>query len=141
MSNNVYFKVHHPLMSIWPVCWNQTDQGSWKTSQYSNCACSFRYVMWMWRKYVKNTPMFLGGDKSVCTDIAEVTSLVSSVVIESDNNIVLDFSTNIEDGELGSENNEEDSSSISATARSGASSTSLLSKVIKVCSVFLTNYF
>ena len=90
---------------------------------------------------MKNTPMFLGGDKSVCTDIAEVTSLVSSVVIESDNNIVLDFSTNIEDGELGSENNEEDSSSIPATARSGASSTSLLSKVIKVCSVFLTNYF
>ena len=83
----------------------------------------------------------LGGDKSVCTDIAEVTSLVSSVVIESDNNIVLDFSTNIEDGELGSENNEEDSYSILATAWSGASSTSLLSKVIKVCSVFLTNYF
>ena len=90
---------------------------------------------------MKNTPMFLGGDKSVCIDIAEVTSLVSSVVIESDNNIVLDFSTNIEDGELGSENNEEDSSSILATAWSGASSTSLLSKVIKVCSVFLTNYF
>ena len=80
--------------------------------------------------------MIVGGDKSVCTDIAEVTSLVSSVVIESDNNIVLDFSTNIEDGELGSENNEEDLSSTPVTSRSDASSTSLLSKVIKVCRVF-----
>ena len=85
--------------------------------------------------------MIVGGDKSVCTDIAEVTSLVSSVVIESDNNIVLDFSTNIEDGELGSENNEEDLSSTPATARSDASSTSLLSKVIKVCSVLQNDMF
>ena len=76
-----------------------------------------------------------GGNKVGCTDIAEVTSLVSSVVIESDNNIVLDFSTKVEDGELGTEINEQDPSSTPVTARSDASSTSLLSKVIKVCSV------
>ena len=66
------------------------------------------------------------------TDIAEVTSLVSSVVIESENNIVLDFSTKTEDGDLGSEINEDDLSSTPITARSDASSTSLLTKVIKV---------
>ena len=66
------------------------------------------------------------------TDIAEVTSLVSSVVIESENNIVLDFSTKTEDGDLGSEINEDDLSSTPNTARSDASSTSLLTKVIKV---------
>ena len=66
------------------------------------------------------------------TDIAEVTSLVSSVVIESENNIVLDFSTKTEDGDLGSEINEDDLSSTPNTARSDTSSTSLLTKVIKV---------
>ena len=60
---------------------------------------------------------------------------MSSVVIESDNNIVLDFSTKVEDGEMGTEINEEDPSSTPVTARSDVSSTSLLSKVIKVCSV------
>ena len=77
------------------------------------------------------------GNKSGCSDIAEVTSLVSSVVIESDNNIVLDFSTKVEDGEMGTEIAEEDPSSTPVTARSDASSTSLLSKVIKVCSVII----
>ena len=79
-----------------------------------------------------------GGNKIGCTDIAEVTSLVSSVVIESDNNIVLDFSTKVEDGEMGTEINEEDPSSTPVTARSDASSTSLLSKVIKVCSATMS---
>ena len=64
---------------------------------------------------------------------------MSSVVIESENNIVLDFSTKIEDGDLGSEINEDDLSSTPVTARSDASSTSLLTKVIKVCSFFLVN--
>ena len=73
-----------------------------------------------------------GGNMSGVTDIAEVTSLVSSVVIESENNIVLDFSTKTEDGDLGSEINEDDLSSTPNTARSDASSTSLLTKVIKV---------
>ena len=71
--------------------------------------------------------------------MAEVTSLVNSVVIESENNIVLDFSTKIEDGDLGSEINEDDLSSTPITARSDASSSSLLTKVIKVSSLSLVN--
>jgi len=57
-------------------------------------------------------------------DMAEVTSLVSSIVIENENNIVLDFSAKIED-------DQEDN--IPITGRSDTSSTSLLSKVIKKC--------
>lgn len=82
-----------------------------------------------------------GENKSGVTDIAEVTSLVSSVVIESENNIVLDFSTKIEDGDLGSEINEDDLSTTPVTARSDASSTSLLTKVIKVSSSVCIFYF
>ena len=80
--------------------------------------------------------MFIGiqGEiKSGHTDIAEVTSLVGSVVIESDNNIVLDFSAKNEFEEMRSECIEEELLSTPVTARSDASSTSLLSKVIKVC--------
>ena len=68
--------------------------------------------------------------------MAEVTSLVSSVVIENDNNIVLDFSSKMEDDDL------EDTTSCTATpvtARSDASSNSLLSKVIKVLYLLSTN--
>ena len=75
-------------------------------------------------------------ERETYQDIAEVTSLVSSVVIENDNNIVLDFSSKMEDDDL------EDTTSCTATpvtARSDASSNSLLSKVIKVLYLLLTN--
>ena len=58
--------------------------------------------------------------------MAEVTSLVSSVVIESDNNIVLDFSSKTPD--------DDEENIMPGTSRSDSSSTSLLSKVIKVTS-------
>jgi len=57
-------------------------------------------------------------------DMAEVTSLVSSIVIENENNIVLDFSAKIED---------DHDENIPISGRSDTSSTSLLSKVIKKC--------
>ena len=60
-------------------------------------------------------------------DLAEVTSLVSSVVIESENNIVLDFSVKCEEGEP-----DQSGCSTPVTSRSDTSSASLLSKVIKV---------
>ena len=60
-------------------------------------------------------------------DLAEVTSLVSSVVIESENNIVLDFSNKSEEGEP-----DDSGCNTPVTLRSDTSSTSLLSKVIKV---------
>ena len=63
---------------------------------------------------------------AVANDIAEVTSLVSSVVIESDNNIVLDFSSKTPD--------DDEENIMPGTSRSDSSSTSLLSKVIKVIS-------
>ena len=56
-------------------------------------------------------------------DMAEVTSLVSSIVIENENNIVLDFSAKIED---------DHDENVPNSGRSDSSSTSLLSKVIKV---------
>ena len=67
-------------------------------------------------------------EKDNYQDIAEVTSLVSSIVIENDNNIVLDFSSKMDDDDP------EDSSysATPVTARSDVSSASLLSKVIKV---------
>ena len=57
-----------------------------------------------------------------------MTILVSSIGIENDNNIVLDFSSKMEDDDP------EDSSysATPVTARSDVSSASLLSKVIKV---------
>ena len=60
-------------------------------------------------------------------DLSEVTSLVSSVVIESENNIVLDFSNKSEEGEP-----DDSGCNTPVTLRSDTSSTSLLSKVIKV---------
>ena len=66
------------------------------------------------------------GSKTEYNDLAEVTSLVSSVVIESENNIVLDFSNKCEE-----EVEVEDSGSCS-TPVTARSDTSLLSKVIKV---------
>ena len=62
--------------------------------------------------------------KTEYDDLAEVTSLVSSVVIENENNIVLDFSVKSEEGEP-----DQSGCSTPGTARSD---TSLLSKVIKV---------
>ena len=66
--------------------------------------------------------------KTESEDLAEVSSLVSSVVIESENNIVLDFSNKCEEGEP-----EDSGCNTPVTLRSDTSSTSLLSKVIKVC--------
>lgn len=63
-----------------------------------------------------------GNGQTESQDLAEVTSLVSSVVIESENNIVLDFSTK----------SEEQEDVTPGTGRSETSSSSLLSKVIKV---------
>ena len=60
-----------------------------------------------------------------CQDLAEVTSLVSSVVIESENNIILDFSAKKEE-------QEEQEEITPVTGRSESSSSSLLSKVMKV---------
>ena len=65
--------------------------------------------------------------KTESEDLAEVSSLVSSVVIESENNIVLDFSNKSEEGEP-----DDSGCNTPVTLRSDTSSTSLLSKVIKV---------
>ena len=73
-------------------------------------------------------------------DISEVSSLVSSVVIENDNNIVLDFSTKHDDDD--SQDDEESDSPAPGSSRSDHSSTSLLSKVIKVtlsCMILMMN--
>ena len=67
--------------------------------------------------------------KTEYDDLADVTSLVSSVVIESENNIVLDFSSKCEEGEPDTP----------LTTRSDTSSASLLSKVMKVRVVSLIN--
>ena len=66
------------------------------------------------------------GSQTEYQDLAEVTSLVSSVVIESENNIVLDFSTKTEEQE------QEQEDTTPGTGRSESSSSSLLSKVMKV---------
>lgn len=66
-----------------------------------------------------------GNGQTEGQDLAEVTSLVSSVVIESENNIILDFSAKTEEQEEQEEITPE-------TGRSESSSSSLLSKVMKV---------
>ena len=70
-----------------------------------------------------------------------MSSLVSSVVIENDNNIVLDFSTKHDDDDT--QDDEESDSPAPGSSRSDHSSTSLLSKVIKVtlsCMILMMNY-